>query len=787
MAQVTEEGTDNPKHNGSVAVLIAWGSLALGQISGKVVDQQGNPVANAKLAYITGIDKEEFGTTGADGRFTFPNLRYRTVVAIETANGLDFAVMSPLIKLHDLGSAKFRILLPDGKPAVGVSMNPETIYQGHMGFGVSRRLRAQLAKTTDANGECRFDGLPLGASVGVGTFDHRFADLRDQEPRPVIGKDPVLTTVKLQPGAAISGRVLDANGNPVPRVQVNTWGPSGSGYAFTDSSGDYSIWQLPGAGTYKVQVELDTLKTSWVASAKHGLSPQPGQTLSNEDFKLVRGQRFSGKLTFAGSGKPSAADWISVQEVGSDDQWNDKTDDSGNFSIQLLPGKYQVTAGQSAPQPITISDGTDLRLDLVEPEKKTPKVLNGTVVDESGKPVFGATILCSASQMPGADDIVSDESGHFTIDGGVEPGSEIMAQKGRMVTPQPVTPGPDGQVNLVLHTMPKTFIRGMVYGGEKPLRGAAVQISRWQTDQVGLDCDHTLTDANGEFSVEEELPTKYSVEVKASGFAETSSQNFKLTDPVHDKLVLRLPIADSFVAGKVVDSKGRPVAGANISDEDTDTRTVTGKDGRFRLSNVARGKTVVNVDSPKGIANEEVPSGKSDVVITLEFANDVSGDTPAAAPAAAAEPVVPTKLDWVGKAAPALDPKCWLNLVNGPVKSLKGHVVILDFWGISCKPCVAELPALNAFQKKYAARGLRVIGWQDSYDKVADVMRFLKKHPLAFPVGVDKGNPKTGGQLFQLLQVGTPAQVVVGKDGKIALVTQDLQTATDLAIALLKT
>jgi thiol-disulfide isomerase/thioredoxin len=203
---------------------------------------------------------------------------------------------------------------------------------------------------------------------------------------------------------------------------------------------------------------------------------------------------------------------------------------------------------------------------------------------------------------------------------------------------------------------------------------------------------------------------------------------------------------------------------------------------------VARGKTTVGVDAPNGVANEEVPSGKSDVVIHLEpITNAEPSDSPASADAAAAaEPVAPAEVDWVGKPVPALDPKCWLNLVNGPVKSLKGHVVILDFWGISCRPCVAELPELNAFQKKYAAKGLMVIGWQDSYDKVADVMRFLKQHPLAFPIGVDKGEPNTAGQLFELFRAGTPSQVVIGKDGKVALVTQNLQTAKDLAVALMK-
>jgi thiol-disulfide isomerase/thioredoxin len=59
--------------------------------------------------------------------------------------------------------------------------------------------------------------------------------------------------------------------------------------------------------------------------------------------------------------------------------------------------------------------------------------------------------------------------------------------------------------------------------------------------------------------------------------------------------------------------------------------------------------------------------------------------------------------------------------VNGkPIKlsDLQGKVVLLDFWGVWCPPCVGSLPHLIELNAKYKSRGLEVIGFLDyNYEK----------------------------------------------------------------------
>lgn len=64
----------------------------------------------------------------------------------------------------------------------------------------------------------------------------------------------------------------------------------------------------------------------------------------------------------------------------------------------------------------------------------------------------------------------------------------------------------------------------------------------------------------------------------------------------------------------------------------------------------------------------------------------------------------------------------------------RGRPLLINFWAPWCPPCVKELPALNRFQKDFAAQGWQVIGL--AIDEPPPVRAFLKKLPLDFPVGI---------------------------------------------------
>lgn len=111
--------------------------------------------------------------------------------------------------------------------------------------------------------------------------------------------------------------------------------------------------------------------------------------------------------------------------------------------------------------------------------------------------------------------------------------------------------------------------------------------------------------------------------------------------------------------------------------------------------------------------------------------------------------------------APELVAKEWLS-GDKPltIESLKGKVVLLDFWATWCTPCVKKLPEVEALHKKFAKRGLVVIGVH-SANKGETAAAYVKEHGFTFPMLVD-----TGETANRYSVEGLPDYFLIDKTGK---------------------
>jgi cytochrome c biogenesis protein CcmG, thiol:disulfide interchange protein DsbE len=111
-------------------------------------------------------------------------------------------------------------------------------------------------------------------------------------------------------------------------------------------------------------------------------------------------------------------------------------------------------------------------------------------------------------------------------------------------------------------------------------------------------------------------------------------------------------------------------------------------------------------------------------------------------------------------------PPVWIKTLDGApfsLDSLKGNVVVLDFWASWCAPCRASFPSLDALQAKYRSQGLRVIGLtlEDNEDAIAE---FLEAVPVRFTIARDPSGQ--AGEAFGV--VAMPTTFLLDRDGRIA-------------------
>lgn len=121
--------------------------------------------------------------------------------------------------------------------------------------------------------------------------------------------------------------------------------------------------------------------------------------------------------------------------------------------------------------------------------------------------------------------------------------------------------------------------------------------------------------------------------------------------------------------------------------------------------------------------------------------------------------------------APAWGNTSWLNS-TAPISlaSLKGHVVLLNFWVFTCYNCTNTVPSLKLLDSTYRARGLVTIGihtpefppYAGEHDP-GNVAKALTKYGITYPIAQD--NDRATWSLYNIHY--WPSFVLIDKQGRI--------------------
>ena len=114
----------------------------------------------------------------------------------------------------------------------------------------------------------------------------------------------------------------------------------------------------------------------------------------------------------------------------------------------------------------------------------------------------------------------------------------------------------------------------------------------------------------------------------------------------------------------------------------------------------------------------------------------------------------------VGAPAPELEAKLLDRDVRVRLSANRGKVTIVNFWATWCAPCIAEMPALQAYYDKHKAEGLELLAISmDEPSKLAAVRKVAEQ--FTFPIAIkSEANFREFGRIWRM-----PSTFVVDRDG----------------------
>jgi RNA polymerase sigma factor (sigma-70 family) len=531
------------------------------------------------------------------------------------------------IAIGPVGEVRGRVIDHSGRPIAGVWVSPIQFSRpGDSGSGDSFTLCPEAAASyvtkTAADGSFVLAGISPGARLKAAfaaegydelrfswdttrpvtfTLDNRLGRIKGRVEAPdlrgLAGRVSVRAQLRQSPGNTAAAPDQTQHYRSVP----------------AGADGSFRIDNLP-PGRYLVDTVIDQ-NAPFGGRPAESVEVGPGAVVEVA-IHLERLATITGRVVDAETGKGIAGVPIRCYRSGGgkpvvDGRWF-HTDADGRYSIAAEPGAVRVLP-ESLPKAYLMPKFGEARVEEVRGDLRWPDLkivraatLDGIVVDPDDRPVAGADVLVLQPDRgrpePPHDKTRTGPDGTFHFDG-IDPddAATLWARTllattngGVKIRPRDVR----GKVTLTIDPKFASEIRGMATDGMgKRIVGAKVTLWWGRPDAVGdgenrsqfaVVLDTYATRGNGWFVFRGLWPQfPYGIVVEANGHnkAESSEVTGK-SGETQDVGKLVLLGNTGRLAGRVVDSAGRPMSGVavfNRGDSPTTVATSTDSQGRFRL------------------------------------------------------------------------------------------------------------------------------------------------------------------------------------------------------------
>ncbi|MCW3058691.1 MAG: polymerase sigma factor, sigma-70 family [Capsulimonas sp.] len=335
-------------------------------VRGRVLDPAGKPDPGARVTLLrygitNGATAEEVARTVTDnaGRYAIPQVAggpLGLAVVADDGKAMEFGTPDMDLQLSPPTRMLLHVVDANQQPAVGVRLKPIMFsITGPRGETATINLAVgspdRLTKTTDAQGNAIFTGLPQGFTVSFQVLSTEYA----RRP-PAADGIPLSRTsdsgsflVDLAPSAVLEGRVVYGDtGKPAAQIRVGAQeiGSAAWGEAVTDADGRYSVTQLlPGNYNVAVDEQSPALAGEWTAAARANVVVESGASIPSLDMRLSHGTMIVGTVRSRtgalrapvtigvyGPAHPRGGAWVNSVDTGRD----------GTYRLRVPPGRQYV-------------------------------------------------------------------------------------------------------------------------------------------------------------------------------------------------------------------------------------------------------------------------------------------------------------------------------------------------------------------------------------------------------------------------------------------------------------
>lgn len=586
-----------PKRAASSAAAIGAGRLPTltleraAALAGRAVDPAGRGVPGAWVSASIGRGRPSAGAwTGDDGAFRLGLLQATELYDLQAAKAgfLPAKTRAITAKAPQQARAVSLVLLPN-RPAVGRVLDTNGRPVGGAEIRLVEARDAETRQRPQAR-PVRNEGEPQAVADGSGRFKVAeipalVLDVTVTRPgfaraellgfKVPSGTGPVdLGTIRLAPGASISGQVATAQGQPVGGASVFRILHVQSPYELADqvreqepdattaADGRFTLADL-GKGD---GVNLLVVAEGFLPVTKRGIRtplPEPllirldagsvfaGRVIDEEE-KPVAGARLeiTWEPTVAGHERMPAGPPMTREAVA---------DSLGRFEVRNMPlGRVRLAADAAGfvsmreleavvPQP------PDERMTI---RLRRGATLEGRVATATGDPISGVRVLLG----PAAG--VSDGEGLYRVEG-LELGPQRVdarhPQYGRLKRETAIEPGTN-HLDLVFE--PGQEVRGrVVNASNEPVPGAMVRLG--STTMRNPRFHRARSDAEGAFEISPVVPGTYHIEATAEGYSAGSINNVRVGAELVEGLEVVLQTGGR-ISGRILGLKPDELAGVKV-------------------------------------------------------------------------------------------------------------------------------------------------------------------------------------------------------------------------------